>query len=85
MAGPPGVVDADGFVCGATGDWAGIVAAMVKDAMAANRIGAEKRMRVRRVGRREVMVSTKYCLTSLSRMCSLWDCVFRICLSVSGC
>jgi hypothetical protein len=52
-----GSVDADGFAWGATGDCAGRVAARVRPAVTANRIGPEKRMRLRRVGKREVMVS----------------------------
>jgi hypothetical protein len=55
VAGVAGSVDADGFPCWATGDCAGSVTAVVKAAMATNRIGAEKRMRVRRVGAKEVM------------------------------
>jgi hypothetical protein len=53
VAGVAGSVDAD--VCGAAGDCAGSVGARPKAAIAANRTGAEKRMRVRRVVRKEVM------------------------------
>lgn len=58
MACVSGSVEADGLACGAPGDCAHSVVARVKAAMAANRIGAEGRMGVRRVGKREVMVST---------------------------
>jgi hypothetical protein len=68
VAGVAGSVDADGFVCGGAGDCAGSVAARAKAAIAANWIGAEMRMRVRRVWAKEVMAFERNVVTSLSRI-----------------